>query len=175
MLKPYAQSTLTKKYRATGIAKDIIESVKDYIDACANFYYLLEMEEARRIILEHISITEEQLDLLLPLLARDDDLDAYIIPESEFFRDGNDDVYIRQQTAIPRNADHNRGLAVGQNHFAVSRNADSPVNDLQTGIRLDYIHLAPGARINRFIVGCTVIYVKYTINNAIARRRIAIL
>ena len=65
MLKPYARSTITKKYRATGVPSDIISTVKDYIDACACFYYLLEMDEAKRIILKRVDISEDQFNLLL--------------------------------------------------------------------------------------------------------------
>ena len=32
MLKPYAKSTITKKYRATGVPSDVISSVRDYIN-----------------------------------------------------------------------------------------------------------------------------------------------
>lgn len=94
MLKPYARSTITKKYRATGVPSDIISTVKDYIDACACFYYLLEMDEAKRIILKRVDISEDQFNLLLPLFARDDDLEGYIVPESEFFSDGTDDLFL---------------------------------------------------------------------------------
>lgn len=51
MLKPYARSTITKKYRATGVSSDAINLVKDYIDACAGFYYLLEIDEAKEVYL----------------------------------------------------------------------------------------------------------------------------
>ena len=94
MLKPYAKSIITKKYRATGVPSDVISAVRDYIDACAAFYYLLEMDEAKCIILTRVDITEEQFDLLLPLLTRDDDLEGYIVPESEFFSDGTDDLFL---------------------------------------------------------------------------------
>ena len=94
MLKPYARSTLNKKYRATGVNADILWEVKDYIDACAHFYYLLEMDEARRIILSRVDITEEQFETLLPLLSRDDDLEGYIVPESELFSDGTEDLFL---------------------------------------------------------------------------------
>jgi len=94
MLKPYAKSTITKKYKATGVPSDIISSVRDYINACAAFYYLLEMDKAKRIILDRVDITEVQFDVLLPLLARDDDLEGYIVPESEFFSDGTEDMYV---------------------------------------------------------------------------------
>lgn len=94
MKKPYARSTITKKYRATGVPSDTIDQVKDYIDACANFYYLLEMDEAKRIILDCVDIIEEQFDTLLPFLARDIDLEGYIVRESEFFSDGTDDLYL---------------------------------------------------------------------------------
>lgn len=94
MQKPYARSTLVKKYRATGINTHIIDMVKTYLDACANFYYLLEMDEAFKIITRDVGVTREQFDLLLPLLVRDDDLDGYIIPESEMYEDGDDTLLI---------------------------------------------------------------------------------
>ena len=94
MQKPYARSTLVKKYRATGINTHIIDMVKTYLDACANFYYLLEMDEAFKIITRDVEVTREQFDSLLTLLTRDDDLDGYIIPESEMYEDGDDTLLI---------------------------------------------------------------------------------
>lgn len=94
MLKPYAESTLKKKYRATGIDPDVILQVQDYIDACANFYYVLELDEAWKIIRKRVHITRRQFDALIDVICRDERMDAYIVPESEFFADGDDSRYI---------------------------------------------------------------------------------
>ena len=94
MLKPYAESTLRKKYRETGIDHSLIDLVKDYINACASFYYLLEMDEAKRIILDRVAISEEQFNVLLPILMRDSHLEGHIVPETEFFSDGTDDLFL---------------------------------------------------------------------------------
>ena len=103
MLKPFARSTITKKYRATRISSDIISTVRDYLNACANFYYILEMDEAKRIILDRVDITEEQFDTLLPILMRDDDLEGYIVADNELYSDGDDNLYIisKEYLTIP--------------------------------------------------------------------------
>ena len=90
----YAESTLHKKYRATRIAPTVIMEVKAYLDACANFYYILEMDEAFRIISSHVGISKPQFDTLLPVLIHDSSLDGIILAEKELFSDGNDDLYI---------------------------------------------------------------------------------
>ena len=50
MQKPYAESTLRKKYRETAIDHSLIDLVKDYLNACAFFYYILEIDEVWKII-----------------------------------------------------------------------------------------------------------------------------
>ena len=94
MLKPYAESTLKKKYRATGIDPDVILQVQNYIDACANFYCVLELDEAWKIIRKRVQLTRQQFDALIDIICRDDGMNAYIVPESELFADGDDSRYI---------------------------------------------------------------------------------
>ena len=45
MKKPYAQSTLKRKLRETGIPKPVLEKVHLYLIACANFYKILNIDE----------------------------------------------------------------------------------------------------------------------------------
>lgn len=50
MKLPYAESTLYQKYRKTGIDKKKIKTVKECLNACSNFYKVIELDEAWKII-----------------------------------------------------------------------------------------------------------------------------
>lgn len=50
MKKPYAQSTLKRKLRETGIPKPVLEKVHLYLIACANFYKILNIDEVWKVI-----------------------------------------------------------------------------------------------------------------------------
>ena len=88
MQKSYAESTLRKKYRETAIDHSLIDLVKDYLNACAFFYYILEIDEFWKIIQKRSVITKEQFDTLLPILRRDDSLECVIIEEADLYSDG---------------------------------------------------------------------------------------
>ncbi|MGI6766411.1 MAG: SEC-C metal-binding domain-containing protein [Lentihominibacter sp.] len=50
MKKPYAESTLKRKYRETGIPKEVLEKLHMYFAACANFYKILSIDEVWKVI-----------------------------------------------------------------------------------------------------------------------------
>ena len=89
MRKFYAESTLARKYAATGIPRETIEKVRTTLDACAAFYRLLPEKDVRIILKHFCGITSEQFDRLLPIFYRDEDLDCGLEYESEFFEDGS--------------------------------------------------------------------------------------
>ena len=91
MKKYYAESTLARKYAATGIPRETIKKVKAALGACAAFYRLLPEKDVRLILRHFCGITPEQFNLLLPILYRDEDLDCGLEYESEFFEDGSKD------------------------------------------------------------------------------------
>ncbi len=85
MNKPYAPSTLKKKYRDTGITPEKIEKVKEYLVACANFYKIIEIKDAWRVIGEKCGVTKTEFESLLPIFARDESLPFYIRRYDEFY------------------------------------------------------------------------------------------
>ncbi len=89
MKKYYAESTLARKYAATGIPRETIEKVRTTLDACAAFYRLLPEKDVRLILRHFCGITSEQFGKLLPILYRDENLNCGIEYESEFFEDGS--------------------------------------------------------------------------------------
>ena len=44
MKKPYAESTLKRKYRETGIPKEVLEKLHLYFVACAHFYKIISVD-----------------------------------------------------------------------------------------------------------------------------------
>lgn len=92
MKPPYAESTLRRKYRATGIEN--IGQVQEYLTACSNFYYIIEMEDVWKVIGGKCGVIREEFDSLLPIMARDGSLAFYIAPENEFYHDGTDDLLL---------------------------------------------------------------------------------
>jgi hypothetical protein len=50
MKKPYAESTLKRKYRETGIPKMVLKKLHMYFAACANFYKILSIDEVWDVI-----------------------------------------------------------------------------------------------------------------------------
>ena len=92
MKPPYAESTLRRKYRDTGIEN--IGQVQEYLTACSNFYYIIEMEDVWKVIGGKCGVIREEFDSLLPIMARDDSLAFYIAPENEFYHDGTDDLLL---------------------------------------------------------------------------------
>ena len=92
MKQPYAASTLSKKYKATGIDPAVISAPKEYLTACANFYFILEIPEAKKIASS--VATTEQFDILLPIFARDGSLPYYIEESRELYDNGPDDLLL---------------------------------------------------------------------------------
>lgn len=52
MKKPYAESTLKRKYRKTGLPKEVLEKLHFYFSACVNFYKVISVNEVWEIIQE---------------------------------------------------------------------------------------------------------------------------
>lgn len=109
MQKPYAESTLQKKYKATGVADISIFWVKEYLLACANFYKVIELDEAWRIIDQKYNptaidnpITKDQFDSLVPILRKDDGLDFYIFSDKDLFDDGDDEFYLISESFLEK-------------------------------------------------------------------------
>lgn len=50
MKEPYAESTVYQKYRKTGIDKNKIKAIKECLNACSNFYKVIELDEALMIV-----------------------------------------------------------------------------------------------------------------------------
>lgn len=90
MKKPYAQSTLKRKYRETDLGEEKIARIFNYLNACAHFYQILEIKEARNIAVRQGNVSQKELDKVLPIMERDDSLDFYIINETELYNDGDD-------------------------------------------------------------------------------------
>ena len=82
MKQPYAASTLSRKYKATGIDPAVISTLKEYLTACANFYYVLEIPEAKKIAA--IAVPGDLFDTLLPILARDGSLPFILSPRRNY-------------------------------------------------------------------------------------------
>jgi hypothetical protein len=96
--QPYAASTLSRKYKATGIDPAVISTLKEYLTACANFYYVLEIPEAKKIAA--IAVPGDLFDTLLPILARDGSLPFYIEESRELYDDGPDDLFLIQKSFL---------------------------------------------------------------------------
>ena len=92
MKPPYAESTLRRKYKATGIEN--IGQVSTYLTACSNFYYIIEVNDVWKIISKKCGITRKEFDTLLEIMARDDSLAFYIALDNEFYHDGTDDLLL---------------------------------------------------------------------------------
>lgn len=103
MKPPYAESTLYQKYRKTGIDKKKIRTIKECLNACSNFYKVIELDEALMIARKECSksagvgdvsaesvISQAEFDALVPIFERDSKLDFYLALESELYDDGKD-------------------------------------------------------------------------------------
>lgn len=90
MKKPYAESTLKRKYRETGIDPVRIEDAQLLLTACARFYKLIEVKDIWKIISKHYSTTKDEILRLLPIFERDDNLEFYVARDDELYSDGTD-------------------------------------------------------------------------------------
>ena len=94
MRKPYAESTLRKKYRECGVEPDRITVIAEYLMACANFYQILEMKEARKILASQGGVTQEEMDAVFPIMERDGFLDFGMINQRDVYEDGDDEMLL---------------------------------------------------------------------------------
>lgn len=105
MKKPYALSTLKRLYTKLNLQLEPIgvdaEDLNDYIQACANFYQVIEAEEVWKMMFRALpkssklrSLTREQFDTFLSIAARDAGIGYSVLPEKEFYCDGCDDLFI---------------------------------------------------------------------------------
>ena len=96
----YSKAILQKKYQETGIFHGTLLSVQEYMDACANFYGILPIDDAWTILDSlmnqskyGVRITNKQFKSLLPIMARDEDRAGYIMPKLDLFA-GSDDTLL---------------------------------------------------------------------------------
>lgn len=94
MKKPYAESTLRRKYRETQIPYLKINALQEFLSACANFYKIIEIKDVWRIIGKKCGVTRAEFDTLLPIFSRDDSLSFYIEREDELYIDGKDSLLL---------------------------------------------------------------------------------
>ena len=93
MKKPYAESTLRRKYREAGIDPEKLEEIKQFLKACARFYGILASKDLCRLIEDFCGVTPEKTDEILPILERDEETDFYLESEDELFADGDADAF----------------------------------------------------------------------------------
>ena len=97
----YSDDMLQKKYKETGIPPRALLSVQEYMDACANFYGILPIDDAWTILDSLMSqskfgvrITDKQFKSVLKIMARDEDRAGYIMPKRDLFVDGDDTLLL---------------------------------------------------------------------------------
>lgn len=100
MKEPYAKSTLSRKYRETGIPKDSITAVQVCLRACANLYGIIEIDDAWRVIRSYCGMDRAAFDRLLPIMSRDGKMPFYLERESEFYGDGTDQLLLIGKSLI---------------------------------------------------------------------------
>ena len=88
---------MKRKYRETGLPSEKIEEAQRYLNACANFYKLISMKDAWKVIGKRCSVAKAEMELLLPVFERDDDLFFYLMREDELYEDGTDALLLVDQ------------------------------------------------------------------------------
>lgn len=122
MKKPYAESTLKRKYRETGISPEKIEEAQRYLDACASFYKFIEMKNVWKVIGKKCSVTKAEMSKLLPIFERDDGLFFYVMREDDLYRDGTEELVLidRDYMSVPSeeftDADANAWIEMGEDY-----------------------------------------------------------
>ena len=112
MKKPYAESTLRRKYRETGLGEEKISLIHDYLFACARFYKIIEMDEVQKILFKQGRIPQAEMDAVFPIMERDDFLEYYIISEKDLYQDGEDQkLLIYKSLLIDDNPDFDQQAA----------------------------------------------------------------
>ncbi len=110
MKKPYAKSTLERKYRETGLDPRLREKAQAYLTACTNFYKIIEAKDAWKVFGDQCGMTREELSTLLAIFARDDSVPFYVERESELYDDGSDEwLLIDKELLIKPNEDFDYG------------------------------------------------------------------
>ena len=94
MKKPYADSTLRRKYKETGIPQETIDTIAAYLHACAAFYYAVEVDDIKSILQEQGHISQGDIEKLLPIFERDDRLPFFLVNDQELFHDGVDKLWL---------------------------------------------------------------------------------
>ena len=98
MKKPYADSTLKRKYRDVGIDPKGIQILMFYLTACGRFYKIIKIEEAWKVIGQECkqfgNVSKAEFDALIPIFQRDGRLSFYLERESEFYVDGVEDLLL---------------------------------------------------------------------------------
>lgn len=100
MKKPYAESTLRRKNKETGIEEDKIDTLIDYLTACAEFYQIVELKyvwPAIQKACKKIGVTKADYDKLIPIFERDEavmNTSFALSPISQFYYDGPDDLLL---------------------------------------------------------------------------------
>ena len=103
MKKPYAESTLKRKYRETGISPEKIEEAQRYLEACASFYKFIEMKNVWKVIGKKCSVTKAEMSILLPIFVRDDGMFFYVMREADLYQDGTEELVLidRDYMSVP--------------------------------------------------------------------------
>lgn len=65
-----------------------------FLHACGNFYYIIDLEDAWKVISSRCGVTREEFDRLIPIFERDDGLSFYIENEQELYKDGRDKLIL---------------------------------------------------------------------------------
>ena len=94
MKKPYADSTLRRKYKETGIPQETIDTIAAYLHACAAFYYAVEVDDIKSILQDQGHIFLGDVEKLLPIFERDDRLPFVLVNDQELFHDGVDKLWL---------------------------------------------------------------------------------
>jgi len=94
--KPYAQTTLKRKYKDTGLSQPALDRLHTLLLGCVNFYKIVDVDHAF-LAVEKVSgglVSREQFEAVLSVDARNDSVDYYLYPESCFYEDGSDDILL---------------------------------------------------------------------------------
>ena len=86
----HSDSALNKAYQETGLTNRQIQSVEEALEACANFYAILELKEVWRAVGSQLPVTKKEFDKLLNIFENDPYTLFEISNEKNFFDDGED-------------------------------------------------------------------------------------
>lgn len=86
----YAESTLRRKYKETGLSEEQIEAVRTALEACAHFYVILEMKEVWPILGSGLPVTKDEFESLIRIFEKDGSMPFRIDNERAMIADGRD-------------------------------------------------------------------------------------